>query len=181
MKRILAFCIILSALFCFVGVALAEDDCPYDDDYKYALQKALVDYLKDPQASKFSLGEVKDMLGFYLKEDSITNANCTQEIKALVEKADKVEDGLMFKMGGRDANKCDVCPDGTLCVRDVSRLERSRHRLSSEAASTATCGEPGYPATFPFFRSLIPVPTGGFHGPSTQSHRHVYVSVLPIS
>ena len=106
----------MSALFCFVGVALAEDDCPYDDDYKYALQKALVDYLKDPQASKFSLGEVKDMLGFYLKEDSITNANCTQEIKALVEKADKVEDGLMFKMGGRDANKCDVCPDGTLCA-----------------------------------------------------------------
>jgi hypothetical protein len=116
MKRVLTFCIILSALFCFVGVALAEDDCPYDDDYKYALKKALVDYLKDPQTSRFSLGEVKDMLGFYLKEDSITNSKCTPEIKALVEKADKVDDSLMSLAGFGGMSRCDVCPDGTLCA-----------------------------------------------------------------
>jgi hypothetical protein len=116
MKKIAAFLITLSALFCFAGAALAEGDCPYDDDYKYALQKALVDYLKDPQTSKFSLGEVKDMLGFYLKEDSITNADCTPQIKTLVEKADKLQDSVMSLAGGRELNKCDLCPDGTLCA-----------------------------------------------------------------
>jgi hypothetical protein len=116
MKRLLVFCVTLSALLCFAGFAFAEDDCPYDDDYKYALQKALVDYLKDPQASKFSLGEVKDLLGFYLKEESITNANCTPEIKALVEKADGLQDSLMSRAGGGETDKCAVCADGTLCA-----------------------------------------------------------------
>jgi hypothetical protein len=116
MKKVSTFCIVLSIVSCFALSAIAEDDCPYDDDYKYTLKKALLNYLKEPAASEFSIGEVKQMLNFYLKESSITNSECTEEIKALVEKADKVEDSVLFGAAGQELNRCNVCQDGTLCA-----------------------------------------------------------------
>jgi len=102
-------------------MAQAGNACPYDDDYKHALQKALAGYLKDPVSSSVSLDEVKTMLAFYLKEESITNANCTPQINTLIEKADRLKEGQAPLDRSTDMNNCNVCPDGTLCAEKMTK------------------------------------------------------------
>ena len=114
MKNILTLCIILSLTFCLASIAIAENNCPYDSDYKFALQKALVDYVKNPAASKFLLGEIKTMLIFYLQKRSITDSDCPASIIASLEKADQVPDNVMAPFS-KDAETCDKCKDGAVC------------------------------------------------------------------
>jgi len=117
----------------------AGNACPYDDDYKHALQKALAGYLKDPVSSSVSLDEVKTMLAFYLKEESITNANCTPQINTLIEKADRLKEGQAPLDRSTDMNNCNVCPDGTLCAEKNEQrtdLHLQRHKTATTEMNT---------------------------------------------
>ena len=86
-QKYLTVLTVLSIITCIVNIASAET-CPYDNDYKYALKKALVDYLKNPSESKMQLGEVKQILNFYLVTGSLVDSDCPPQINALVDKAD---------------------------------------------------------------------------------------------
>ena len=114
-QKYLAVLTVLSIITCVVNTASAET-CPYDTDYKYALKKALVDYLKDPSESKMQLGEVKQILNFYLVTGSLVDSDCPPQINALVDKADsQISDENLKTLGSRGIDKCNVCPDGALC------------------------------------------------------------------
>jgi len=117
-KKILMALVFMSLLSSVVYAAsVYEKTCPYDDDFKHALRKALIDYLKDPSKSKLRLNEVKDMLSFYLSKPDIMDADCSQKsMNSLVEKADKqIPDSILKILRARKLEKCTVCSDGTVC------------------------------------------------------------------
>ena len=116
-KKLFAALTAIGMLFCIYSVWADDSICPYDDDYKYVLKKALIDYLKDPKNSKLSLGEVKDMIKFYLINPSITDADCSQgNIYALVQRVDsQVPDSIVEVLKTRNLDKCYACPDGSVC------------------------------------------------------------------
>jgi len=116
-KKLFAALTAVGMLFCIYAVWADNSACPYDDDYKYVLKKALIDYLKDPKNSKLSLGEVKEMLNFYLINPSIIDADCSQgNINALVAKVEsQVPDSVVEVLKTRNLDKCYACPDGAVC------------------------------------------------------------------
>jgi hypothetical protein len=114
-KKILTLLISLAVLCCFIHTAFAET-CPYDEDYKYSLKKSLASYLKAPSSSAMALGDVKQMLNFYLSKPSITDVDCPPQISALVNNADiNIPDDILDSLGGMGMEECTVCSDGTAC------------------------------------------------------------------
>ncbi len=105
-----------------VPVVLADDaTCPYDVDYKFVLQKALISYLENPQGSVIQKADLIRMLDFYLSHSTITDADCSQgNISSMVSEADEgIPDEVLLalKCSGSNCNlqKCDACADGTAC------------------------------------------------------------------
>jgi hypothetical protein len=114
-KKITAAICILALVSCLAHFTSAET-CPYDEDYKYSLKKTLVDYLKTPSSSAMPLGDVKQMLNFYLSKPSVTDIDCPPEISSLVNKADTlIPDSILDSLGGRGMGKCTTCSDGSIC------------------------------------------------------------------
>ena len=117
MKKFLA----LSAAALMLGVclsfAVSAENCPYDDDFKYALKKALIDYYANSGNSVMQPGEVRTLLSFYLSKGSVTDADCSQNnINSLIEKAESgIPDSVLSGVGKSITEKCEVCPDGTVC------------------------------------------------------------------
>ncbi len=103
-------------------IVLADDaTCPYDADYKFVLQKALINYFENPQNSLIQKEDLIKMLNFYLSQSTITNADCSQgDITSLLSQADDgISDEVLsaLKCSGSNCNlpKCDACADGTAC------------------------------------------------------------------
>ena len=114
-NKILTALVLFSMLPCVI-YTVSAGSCPYDDDYKYGLQKALVGYLKAPSSSTMSLGEVQQMLNFYLINPSVTDVDCPPQISAAVSKADsQIPDSVMDFLGNRWNSECTTCSDGSLC------------------------------------------------------------------
>jgi hypothetical protein len=55
--------------------------CPTPDDFRLELKKGLFDYLQNPEYSRLTVHEVKDLMVFYLTED-IVSQNCSKAIGA---------------------------------------------------------------------------------------------------
>ena len=113
------------------ATSVYEKTCPYDDDFKHALRKALIDYLKDPSTSELTLDELKEMLSFYLSKASIMDADCSQKnMNPLADKAEnQIPDSILDIFKSRKIDKkCIGCSDGTVCKEKNAKDQTCRCR-----------------------------------------------------
>ena len=103
--------IFVLSVFCLSTTTAFATPCPSNDDFRYGLRKALIEFYVNPSASTLELNEVKDLLEFYIKED-LSTADCSStgvysgvEIKKLINNAyNNIGDDITCIREGRRSN-----------------------------------------------------------------------------
>ncbi|MEA3254215.1 MAG: hypothetical protein U9Q22_00080 [Candidatus Altiarchaeota archaeon] len=68
---------IVFSLLSNAALAYTSNTCPYDDDFKFVLKKAISGYLRDPSNAAVTRGDVNDLIGFYFGTPDTATADCS--------------------------------------------------------------------------------------------------------
>jgi hypothetical protein len=102
-----------SAIFFSNIVLVFAEPCPFDEDFLSVLKKSLIDFYQNPSTAKLGLGEIKNLLSFYLGNQTIVTENCSNINPILNKAVNEIPDDILPKTVGNFS--CESCADGTVC------------------------------------------------------------------